>query len=221
LLVRRALGSEAIITPAATPTTVDQLDGDAAIPSSDAAADHIQPISEDRSDQPDQEEAPTPRDTDGGEIYTDTNQRADTEGYYNTPEATSIKVEVLDQGWSPPSDPPDVSGETTRSDAVESPIDEEGWENPLHAHIEKIADGTEVGHRKLELSIDGGLGLNTNNDGANGERLITEIADENEVGHSISGLERSIDSRSAEPSLITDKDGTNGQRLILSALANI
>jgi hypothetical protein len=213
------LGSEAIITPAATPTTVDQLDGDAAIPSSDAAADHTQPISEDRSDQPDQEEAPTPRDTDGGDIHTDTNRRADTEGHHNTPEATSIKVEALDQGWTLPS-APDESGETT-SDAVESRIDEEGRENLLHAHIEKIADETEVGHRKLELSIDGELGLNTNSDGTNGERLITEIVDENEVGHSISRLECSIDGGSAEPSLITDKDGTNSQRLILSALANI
>jgi hypothetical protein len=97
-LVRRALGSEAIITPAATSTIFDQLDGDAAIPSSDAAADYIQPISEDRSDQPDQEKAPTPRDTAGGEIHTDTNRRADTEGHYNTPEATSINVEALDQG---------------------------------------------------------------------------------------------------------------------------
>jgi hypothetical protein len=92
------LGSEAIITPAATPTTFDQLDGDAAIPSSDAAADHIQPISKDQSNQPDQEEAPTPLGTDRGEIRTDTNRRADTEGHYNTPEATSIKVEAPDQG---------------------------------------------------------------------------------------------------------------------------
>jgi hypothetical protein len=98
LLVRKALGSEAIITPAATPTTVDQFDNDAAIPSSDTAADYIQPISKDRSNQLDQEEVPTPWDIDRGKIYTDTNQRADTERYYNTPEAISIKVEVLDQG---------------------------------------------------------------------------------------------------------------------------
>src|SRR5436305_4781252 len=79
-VVRRALGSEAIITPAATPSrTVDQLDEHAAIPSSDAAADHTQPVSEDRSDQPDQEEAPTPRDRNE-----DINRRADTEGHHNT-----------------------------------------------------------------------------------------------------------------------------------------
>jgi hypothetical protein len=221
LLVRRALGSEALITLAATPTTVDQLDGDAAIPSSDTAADYIQPISKDRSNQPDQEEAPTPWDTDRGEIHTDTNKRADTEGHNNTPEATSIKVEVLDQGWTLPSNPPDVSGETTRSDAVVSRIDEEGREILLYIYIEKIADKTEVGHRRLELSIDGKLGLNTNNNRTNSKRLITEIADKNKVGYSISGLERSIDSRSAEPSLITDNDRTNSQRLILSALANI
>jgi hypothetical protein len=101
----------------------------------------------------------------------------------------------------PPSDPPGVSGETTRSDAVES------WENPLQAHIE-ITDATDVGHCGLELSIYGESGLNTNDNGTNGERLITEVTDENEVGHSISGLERSIDD---EPSFITDKDGINGQ----------
>ena len=65
-----------------------------------------------------------------------------------------IKAEALDQGWTPPSDPPNVSGETTRSDAVESRIDEESWENPLHAHIEKIADETKVRHCGLELLID-------------------------------------------------------------------
>ena len=89
-------------------------------------------------------------------------------------------------------------------------IDEESRENPLHAYIEKITDETKVGHRGLELSIDGELGLNTNDDGTNGERLITEIADENEVGYSISELERSIDGGSTKSSLITDKDGTNG-----------
>jgi hypothetical protein len=73
LLVRRALGSEAIITLAAIPTTVDQLDSNTAIPSSDNTADYIQPISKDWSNQPDQKEVPTPQDTDRGKIYTDTN----------------------------------------------------------------------------------------------------------------------------------------------------
>lgn len=194
------MGSEAIITPTSTPTTVDQLDNGAAIPSSHSATDHTQPISEDRSDQSDQEEAPTTQDTDGGEIYTDTNRGADTEGHYNTLEATSIKVEVLDQGWTPPTD---VSGETTRSDAVVSWIDKEDRENPLHLYIGKITDETEVGHRRFEVSIDTELGLNTNSDGINGERLIAEIADKNEVGRSFFG--------SAEPSLTTDKDGTKSQ----------
>lgn len=215
------MGSEAIITPAATLTTVDQLDGDIAISGSDAATDHTQHINEDRSGQPGLVEAPTPQDTDEGEIHTNTNQRAGTASHHNTPEPTSIKVEALDQRRTPPSNPFDVSGETSCSDAAKSLIGEEGLENLLHAHIEKIADETKVGHCKLELSTDSELELNTNNDRTNGERLITEIADENEVGHSIFGIERLIESRSAEPSLITDKDGTNSQQLILSALANI
>ena len=152
------MGSEATITPAATPsTTVDHVDVDAAIPSSDITADHIQAIDEDRIDQPDQGEASTPWDADEGETPIEINQRADIEERHNTPEAISIQIEALDQGWAPPSDSPKVSGESTRFDAIENQIDEQSRKNPLHIDVEEIVDEAEVGYGGLEPSIGGEL----------------------------------------------------------------